>query len=219
MPTALDRSEHEVLRLQHTIRSLERSLHTLEQRVCVSKLVVCWWIVLTDLKLQQYQERARHEFKRMNKSSAVRHFKMVKLLEASHKQRSDALSNLLHTLEKLKSLQVDSEILNAYSMATNVLRLTRQELGLDAVDKAADIVDEWKECMEEQNELDRLIAEPSSISEAEQVELEHELSALTTKEGEGAFGMESLSQMLPVIVKKQDLMQSTPSSQKVALEN
>lgn len=70
--------------------------------------------------------------------------------------------------------------------------------------------------MDEQGELDKLIAEPSMISSEEELELEQELENLAS-EKEVFMNMRSLSELLPSVNTDQTEVVST--SKKISLES
>lgn len=138
-----------------------------------------------------------------NRPRARVHLKLVKTLEATREQRSESLLNLLQVVENLKKMHTDREILDAYELTSTVLKSTRSALGLD-VDHARSTMEKWRQCMEEEEELAKIIAEPTSVSMEEEQILERELSELMAfatadkQDEEEAFNLKTLAESLPI---------------------
>jgi hypothetical protein len=56
------------------------------------------------------REQVKQELRKSNRMGALRHLKMIKILENSREKQSTAMLNLLEAIQKLKALHTDREV-------------------------------------------------------------------------------------------------------------
>ncbi|CAM9340362.1 unnamed protein product [Discosporangium mesarthrocarpum] len=121
------------------------------------------------------------------KQVAAMHMRRRKALEGALSSRAGSLAKLDHVLEKVASLGVDKQVLEAHEVATRALRNFREESNL-SVERVEDAIDNLAEEMESLEAVGSTLGQLGSQGQVtvedskEMAELEKELAELEEQE-------------------------------------
>jgi hypothetical protein len=172
-PRNITTADQSALKIRHVLLELEVSLQQLEAKIF----------------------KFKHEaiiYKRKNRmTEALQSFRLAKLLEEKLLERQQAHLNLIETEENIRHMYTQKEIVQAYSLATETMRNVRETLGL-SVEKIDATMEEWKESLDVQKEIEDAIkvANETSLTAAaeaagvifDEEELEEELASLNIEQ-------------------------------------
>lgn len=116
----------------------------------------------------QEEKKVALKYKRQKKDTlAKHHFKLYKLLDGFHIERSNTLFNIEAMLLKLNNMDSNRKIVKAYSMATDTLK--KSQLNVELVQQA---MDDWQQCKQEQDHVTSMLAANDDVDDAA-LELEY----------------------------------------------
>ena len=122
------------------------------------------------------------QLRKKNKKMAVLSLKREKLLKDILEKRSCSLSSIEEVLFKIRSSEMDAEIIDVFSIASSTLQGIIKKNGL-SVEKVEKVMDEMQDLLADQNEIDdALKISYNSINSIDEEELEKDLDALLAEE-------------------------------------
>lgn len=150
-----------VFRLRHSLVQLTQSLAVFME------------------KLGHQRQCVRRKTREQDLAGAKRHLRLVKYLEKLYEERHQVVLNIEQSLITIEHCQEQHDSVQSIQLATLTLRNLHERLGVDEVEQA---VEEWKDCLDEQDQIDQLLTSSHGSMSFNEDELEKELNAMMMME-------------------------------------
>lgn len=167
------------------ITHLERSVYNLET---TEKFLISA-IDKKEAQLNKIIENVKTCLKDGKKQMAKTHLKKKHLLENDITKTMNVLENIQQMVQRVHSSKSDREILQTYKIGAESIKHIFANAGVD-IDNVYDVIEDMKEVLGEQDEMQNVISTPLREQEIEDAELEAELKELIDEEkGSGGGGV------------------------------
>lgn len=130
-------------------------------------------------KLEHQRQCVRRKTREQDLAGAKRHLRLVKYLEKLYEERHQVVLNIEQSLITIEHCQEQHDSVQSIQLATLTLRNLHERLGVDKVEQA---VEEWKDCLDEQDQIDQLLTSSHGSMSFNEDELEKELSTMMRME-------------------------------------